>query len=117
MSRATRSSSWTATKAATIGFGGRPRLLRDDQEAKPEPAAQLQGLRRDRGRIGAPAERAERRRPHRDARLPVERAVVGDRAGLEPIEQRLGLFAEALPRFAHFGAKALKLDAPETAAD
>src|SRR5712691_3247952 len=55
-----------------LGFGRRPWLLRDDQEAEPEPAAQLQGLRRDRRRIGAPAERAERRRPDRDGRLAVE---------------------------------------------
>src|SRR6266851_7864864 len=65
-----------------FGFGRRPRLLRDDQEAEPEPAAQLQGLRRDRRCVGAPAERAERRRPHRDRRLPVERAVILDHAGL-----------------------------------
>src|SRR5713226_8236620 len=31
-----------------LRFGRRPRLLRDDQEAEPEAAAQLQGLRRDR---------------------------------------------------------------------
>src|SRR5216683_5931897 len=98
-----------------FGFGRRPRLLRDDQEA--EPAAQLQGLRRDRRCVGAPAERAERRRPDRDRRLAIERAVIGDRAGLQPIEQRLGIFEKALPRFAHLGAKPLKLDPPETAAD
>src|SRR5262249_1908147 len=51
------------------------------------------------------------------ARLPAEPSVARNAAGLEPLDEGLGVLGEALARFTHGGAEAGELDAPEPAAD
>jgi hypothetical protein len=59
----------------------------------------------------------ERARPDVDALLLVELPVVLENAGLESIENRVGVLVEALARLGHLAAKSFELDAREPASE
>src|SRR5881409_1418840 len=94
-----------------------PRLLRDDQDPDAQARHDRQRVRRDGRRVGAAAERLERRGPDGRAWLLHERAVVLAVAVLESLQQHLRGFDEALARFLHRHAEAVELHLAGTAAE
>src|SRR2546428_633510 len=94
-----------------------PRLLRDDQDPDAQARHDRQRVRRDGRRVGAAAERLERRGPDGRARLLHERAVVLAVAVLESLQQHLRGFDEALAGFVHRHAEAVELHLAGAAAE
>src|SRR5438876_3637685 len=94
-----------------------PRLLRDDQDPDAQARHDRQRVRRDGRRVGAAAERLERRGPDGRAWLLHERAVVLAVAVLESLQQHLRGFDEAQARFLHRHAEAVELHLAGTAAE
>ena len=92
-----------------------PRLLRDDQQADPQPRHDARALRRHGGGIGAATEALERGGADLDRRLAVMLALVFHDPGLEALEQRLAVLDEQLAAVAHVEAKAVELDFPGAA--
>src|SRR5207249_1127398 len=88
-----------------------PGLLRDDEDAHPEPRHDRHRLRRDGRGVGPAAEALERRRADRRARLADERAVVFAVARLQAAQQHLRRFHEALAGLVHREPEAVELDA------
>ena len=92
-----------------------PGLLGDDEDADAEPGHDLRRLRRDGGRIGAPAEGLEGPGADVRRRLAEMLAVALHGARLQRAHHRLGIFDEALAALAHFEAEAVELHPPEAA--
>src|SRR5439155_1709041 len=88
-----------------------PGLLRDDEDAHPEPRHDRHRLRRDGRGVGPAAEGLERRRADRRAWLADELAVVLAVARLQAAQQHLRGFHEALAGLVHREPEAVELDA------